>query len=76
MWRLRLKAEDFSYLCCCPFLLTEAEGLDDSTVALNVVILQIVQKGAALGNQLRQSTGGTIIFTVHLQVLRQVGNTV
>ena len=70
------KRRIFSYLFPCRVLLTKTEGLDDSTVALDVVILQVVQKGATLGNQLRQSTGGTIIFTVHLQVLRQVGNTV
>ena len=57
-------------------LLAEAEGLDDGAVTLNVDILEVVQKGATLGDQLGQGAGSTIIFAVHLQMLRQVGNTV
>ena len=57
-------------------LLAEAEGLDDSTIASDVAVVQIVEQCAALSYQLCQRTCGSIIFTVLLQVLRQMGNTV
>lgn len=57
-------------------LLTESEALDDGTVALDIILLKVVKKSTTLGNQLSKSSRGTIIFTVHLEVLRQMGNTV
>lgn len=57
-------------------LLTQSESLNDGTVALDVVLLQIVEKGATLTYQLGEGSGSTIVFTVHLEVLRQMGNTV
>lgn len=57
-------------------LLTQSESLDDGAVTLDVVLLQIVEKGATLTYQLGEGSGSTIVFTVHLEVLRQMGNTV
>ena len=57
-------------------LLTEAESLDDCTVAIDVAVVQIVKQCAALSYQLCQRTCGSIIFTVLLKMFRQMGNTV
>ena len=57
-------------------LATQSESLHDVAVTLDVVLLQIVEKSAALAYKLGKSSSSTIIFTVHLQVLRQMGNTV
>ena len=57
-------------------LLTQTESLDDSTIAIDVAVVQIVEQCAALSYQLCQWTCGSIIFTVLLKMFRQVGNTV
>lgn len=57
-------------------LLTQAEVLDDGTVALDVAILQVVQKGTTLTYQHGQGSFSTIILSVELQVLSQMSNTV
>jgi len=57
-------------------LLTQAKSLNDSTVAVDVAILQVVEEGTALTYQHSQCSFSAIIFTVLFQVLRQMGNTV
>ena len=57
-------------------LLTQAKSLNDSTVAVDVAILQVVEEGAALTYQHGQSSFCAIIFTVYLEVFRQMGYTV
>ena len=57
-------------------LLTQSELADDSTIALYVLFLYIVQQSASLTYQTCQGPFCTIIFTVGLHVLRQMGNTV
>ena len=57
-------------------LLTQAEGLHEVTIALDVVALQVVKQRAALTYELHERTLSRMIFTVCLHVLRQVGNTV
>lgn len=60
----------------CVLLLTQTEGLDDCTITSYIAVVQIVEQCAALSYQLCQRTSGSIIFTVLLEVLRQMGNTV
>ena len=57
-------------------LLAEAKGLDDGTVALDVLVLKVVEEGAALTYKCYEGTFGSMIFTVGLHVFRQMGNTV
>ena len=57
-------------------LLAEAKGLDDGTVALDVLVLKVVEEGAALTYKCNEGTFGSMIFTVGLHVFRQMGNTV
>ena len=61
---------------CLLQLLAEAEGLDDGTIAVDVAIVEVIEQCTALSYQLCQRTCGSIIFTVLLEVLRQMGNTV
>lgn len=60
----------------CLRLLTETEGLHDSTVALDVFTLEVVKQCATLTYELNESTFSCMIFTVCSHVFRQVGNTV
>ena len=53
-------------------LLTEAEGLNDSTITIDVVIVEILQQLAALSYEHRQRTGRVVVLVVLLQVLCQV----
>ena len=64
------------FFCACLQLLAEAKGLDDSTIAIDVAIVEVIEQCTALSYQLSQRTCGSIIFTVLLNVLRQMGNTV
>ena len=57
-------------------LLAEAKGLDDGTVALDVLVLKVVEEDAALTYKCYEGTFGSMIFTVGLHVFRQMGNTV
>ena len=57
-------------------LTAQAESLDDGTVAVDVALVQIVQKAAALADEDCQRTLCYVILVVLLEVLRQVGNTV
>ena len=53
-------------------LLTQTQSLHDSTVAVDVARLQIVEQRATLTYQTGQSTLGAVVLTVLLHVLRQV----
>lgn len=53
-------------------LLTQTQSLNDSTVAGNVALLQVVQEGAALTYQAGQSTLGAMVLAVLLHVLGEV----
>ena len=57
-------------------LLTKTESLDDSTIAIDVAIIQVIEQCTTLSYKLCQRTCCSIIFTVLLNVLRQMSNTV
>lgn len=57
-------------------LLTQAESLDDGAVALNITLVKVIEQGAALSYELCQGTCRSIIFTVLLNMFRQMSNTV
>ena len=56
-------------------LLTETEFFDNSTVALNVFCLQIIQHAATFSNQCGQRALGTEILTIVFKVLGEVVDT-
>ena len=66
-----LRCED-----CVPLLfgilLTQTESLNDSTIALDVAVFEIVEQGAALTDEDGQRTCGVMILVVALQVLGQM----
>ena len=53
-------------------LLTKTEGLDDGTVTIDVVVVEVLQQLAALTDEHRQRTGCVVILVILLQVLCQV----
>ena len=55
-------------------LLTQAESLDECTVAVDVLVVEILQQFAATAYHLGQGTSGTEVLVVLLQVFRQVLN--
>ena len=56
-----------------PFgLLTQAERLDDSTVAVDVDVVEMLQQLAATAYHHGQRAGGVEVLVILLQVLRQV----
>ena len=57
-------------------LLTEAESLDKCTIAIDVLVVEILQELAATTYHLGQGTSGTEVFVVLLQVLGEVLNTI
>lgn len=57
-------------------LLAKSQSLDNRTVALNILVLKVIEQRAALAYKLGQSPFSAIIFTVHFKVFRQMGNTV
>ncbi len=59
-------------IVCCFGLLTQAEGLDDGTVAVDVVYIEILQQLAAAAYHHRQRAGCHVVLVVLLQVLSQV----
>ena len=60
----------------CSRLLAETEGLDDGTVAIDIAVVQVVEQSATLSYKLCQRTCCSIIFTVLLNMFRQMSNTV
>lgn len=61
---------------CLNWLLTKTEGLDDSTIAIDVAIIQVIEQCTTLSYKLCQRTCCSIIFTVLLNMFRQMSNTV
>lgn len=57
-------------------LLTQTKVLDDGAVALDVALLQVVEQGAALADELSQRTGGHIVLVVSLHVLSEVSDAI
>src|SRR5512132_1182892 len=53
-------------------LAPEAELLDEGTVALDVLALQVVQEAAAAADELEQAPAGVVILGVRAQVLGEV----
>ena len=57
-------------------LLTETESLDDGTITIDIVIVEILQQLAALTDEHGQRTGCVVVLVVLLQVLCQVRDTI
>lgn len=55
-------------------LLTESEFCDYCTVTLNILLLEIVEKAAALTDHLKKTTAAVIILVVYLEVLGELGD--
>ena len=53
-------------------LLTKTEGLDNSTITIDVVIVEVLQQLAALTYEHGQRTGCVVILVILLQVLCQM----
>lgn len=56
------------------FLLSETELLNDGAVAIDVLLLEIVQKIAALTYHLKKTAARVVVVVVEFQVLGEVGN--
>lgn len=56
------------------FLLSETELLNNGTVAIDVLLLKIVQKITALTNHLKKAAARVVVVVVELQVLGEVSN--
>jgi len=57
-------------------LLTDAQLLNDGTVAVNLAVLEVVEHPAALTYQFQQAEAGAVVLLVHFQMLREVLNAV
>ena len=57
-------------------LFTQAESFNDSTIAIDVAALQVVEQGATLADQTCQGTLGAVVLAVLLHVLGEVSNAV
>ena len=53
-------------------LLTQAKSLDDSAVAVDIAVLQVVEESATLTYELSKCSFSAMIFTVLLHVLREI----
>ena len=62
----------FSFLA----LLTQTESLNDSTVALDILTLQVVEQTTTLTYKLHQRAVGAIVLVVSLHVLGQMADSV
>ena len=58
------------------FLLTQTQSLDDSTVAVDVAGLQIVEECATLTYETSERTLGAVVLAILLHVLSEVSNAV
>lgn len=54
------------------YLLSDAELSDDSSVTLDVLLLQVSEHVAALTNHLQQATTGMVVVLVLLQMLGEL----
>ena len=57
-------------------LLSKSKGLDDCTIAVDVVNVQVLQQLTALTYQHGQGAGGVVVLVILLQVLCQVRDTI
>ena len=57
-------------------LLTDAQLLDDGTVAVDFAVLQVVQHAATLTYQLQEAQARAVVLLVYLQVLGEVDDAV
>src|ERR1035437_7540239 len=53
------------------WLLADTELADDVAVAIGIVRLQVVQKAAALADQLQKTAPGSVVLSVRLEVFGQ-----
>ena len=56
----------------CPFaatLFAKAKLLDQGTIALDVLLLEILKKAAAMADHLKKAASGMMVLLVHLKVL-------
>ena len=74
--RLLLETGDFNVFAVSKKLLTQAKSLNDSTITIDIAILEVVQQSTTLTYQCCQCSFSAIIFSVELEVLSQVRNTV
>jgi hypothetical protein len=54
--------------------LADSKSLDDTTVTLNILALQVVQKPTALSYELQQSPARMMILLMYLEVIREVSD--
>ena len=64
-----------TFLTACR-LLTQTEGLDEFTIASDVLVVEILQELTTTTYHLGQCTSGTEVLVVLLQVLGEVLNTI
>src|SRR2546429_6832590 len=64
------------WLCCgpcpAPSLPAQAQLLDEGTVALDVIVHQVLQQPAAPAHQQEQATPAVMVVLVHLEVLGEI----
>jgi len=59
-----------------PGLFSEAEGLNECPIAIDILRLQIVQQPPSLAHQFQQSPSGMMIFLVDFKMLIEIADTV
>jgi hypothetical protein len=73
---LRVKMSDMADGVVASGLPSQSQGFDNGPVALNILVFDIIQESAALADQHQQSSSGMVIFSVNLEVFRQIRNAV
>jgi hypothetical protein len=58
-----------------PGLLANTEALDQLSIPLRILALEIVEQATALANELQKTATGVVIFGVDLEVLGQIADT-
>ena len=56
------------------FLLSQSKSLDQGTISLNILILQIIQHTSSLSNHLQKSSSGVMVLGIVLQMLGQLSD--
>ena len=57
-------------------LSSQSQGLDDGSIALHIVVLDVVQEPSAPTDHHQQASSGVMVFFVYLEMFRQVRNAV
>jgi hypothetical protein len=57
-------------------LSSQSQGFDNSAIPLNILVFDIIQQPAASADQHQQSSSGMVIFGMHFEVFRKIGNAV